>query len=343
MLTTKDGAEYREAFGQWLRTGLWPLSPEVKRGHQNGGGNPNHNLNNGQFTFGPGGAAGPDFRYRQTDTGIRPAQTRPALPSANPAPPRPTAAPASGSKPAQTRPVLPPASPTAKPVQLRPATAPTTPVAKPKKASSKNIANGTNDSDGQINAEQITYGVINTRLALPGVTADARDQLEKFVNGTPNPKGGKVYEIGSAGSNEVRDSDYVKELDAHVQANIAKRNGGKIPDGYYEELNKDDKTNSDPRRFEAFRSAGVKEAIQPFGLHVTLADVIGSFTYRLKVHVSGSKVTYTGINDTTLGSFHFGNLKKTNGIDSKLVDPIPGSGPLGTISQTAKFEFIKRY
>jgi hypothetical protein len=76
---------------------------------------------------------------------------------------------------------------------------------------------------------------------------------------------------------------------------------------------------------------------------VTLANVIGSFTETLKVHVSGGRVTYTGVNETTLTSFFGGNYLNTHGYSKNLVNPEPDSGPLGKINQTVIFQFPKRY
>ncbi len=104
---------------------------------------------------------------------------------------------------------------------------------RPPKASPNNIAHGTNSSKNQVVVENFAYTTIKTRLALPGVTSAAHDQLTRFVDGMPESKSSTNYLIGSAGSNEMRDSDYSRELNTHVQSAIAKRNGGKIPDGNY--------------------------------------------------------------------------------------------------------------
>jgi hypothetical protein len=301
MLTTQEDTEYRESFNLWLRTGRWPISPEVKKG------NPYHDPTNGEFTFGPGGSGAGRLRVGETAPNAKPEQPRPA---------------STGTKPVPPRQAL---------------------VEKPKKASPLNIANGTNRNPRQIAAETIASKIIEARLARPGVTADARYELQRFLDGAPSDTVGKTYVLTSAGSKEVRDSDYGKELDAHVQARIAKRNGGKIPDGDYEELKSPEVKDPSPNSFETFRSAGFKEFFKPFGPKVTLADVIGSFTQPLKVHVRNGLVTYTGINVTTLRSFAAANALGVRGIDLGLVDPKPDSGPLGEISQTVIFQFPKRY
>ncbi len=79
---------------------------------------------------------------------------------------------------------------------------------------------------------------------------------------------------------------------------------------------------------------------------MTLADVVGSFTETLAVTVRGGKVTYRGVNKTTLQSFWFGNILHRTGIDSyigTIKDPDPGSGPLGTVTQTIYFQVPKQY
>jgi hypothetical protein len=272
-------------------------------------GNPYHDPTNGEFTFGPGGPGAGRLRVGETAPNAKPAeQPRPASTGAKPVPPRQALA------------------------------------EKPKKASPLNIANGTNRNPSQIAAESIASTTIQARLAWPGVTADARYELQRFLDGTPSDTVSKTYVLTSAGSKEVRDSDYGKELDAHVQAMIAKRNGGKIPNGDYVELQpEEDDRLKNPNRFETFRSAGLKEFFKPFGEKVTLVDVIGSFTQPLKVHVRNGLVTYTGINVTTLRSFAAANALSGRGIELGLVDPEPDSGLLGKINQTVIFQFPKRH
>lgn len=50
-----------------------------------------------------------------------------------------------------------------------------------------NLANGTQATFEQIAAEHAASTTIRTGLLGPGVTPAARDQLTRFVNGTPNP------------------------------------------------------------------------------------------------------------------------------------------------------------
>jgi hypothetical protein len=272
--------------------------PEQK-GKDNGGGNPNHDLDNGQFTFGPGGPRQSEPRRQLAD--IKPA---------------------SGSK-------IPESGNAGKPSQ-----------ALPPKASRFNIAHGTNASPAQITAEWAADATIRTRLVGSGVTPAAREQLTRFVEGISNPPDGALYPVGSAGSNEVRDSPYVRELDVWVQRAIAERNGDTIPDGKYTELGPRDKSTS-PKMFETFRSAGLAEALKPFGEHVTLGDVIGSFTEKLTVTVKDGHVTYRGVNKTTVRSFAYGNISNENGVENVIENPLVG--PLGTIKQVVYFRFRKRY
>jgi hypothetical protein len=331
MSATLQSHSYRRSFNIWLRTGRWLEVPEYK---QNGG-NPNHDPDNGQFTFGPGGP-------RQGGARPEPAHHTPSH-----------QAPSHQAKPA------------------------TPPAPKPAKASPRNIAHGTNASAVQIGAETLAVDVISARLALPNMTPAARDQLEKFISGKRNPSDNMIYAIGSDGSNEVRDSPYIRDLDVHVQKEIASRNSGVIPDGMYIELTSDDiahgKDKGDARhtRFMFFPQAGGRELALAFAPHVTLADVVGSFTNRLEVHVSHGKLTYRGVNLTSIASFAANHFRAEHLQPDKLMSHLPsnlpaplrerirnhvrdyvqghelrkpvtsadiGSGPLGTVRQTIYFE-----
>lgn len=304
MRTDTSSLPYHNAFNHWLRTGRWVEVPEQK-GKDNGGGNPNHDPENGQFTFGPGGPRQSEPRRQLAD--IKPA---------------------SGSK--------------------KPVHAAIPKPAQPPKASPKNIAHGTNASPGQIRAEHLAVEVISTRLGGIGVTPAARDQLDKFLSGDRNPDDNMVYLIGTAGSNEMKDSLYAIELNAHVQKDIARRNGWAIPDGNYLELTQSDVNNGadishDPNRFMPFRSAGPLEYILSLGPTVTLADVVGSFTNRIEVYVKDGLLTYKGVNQTSLGSFAENNFRHNINLGPKIQDADIGSGPLATIQQTIYFQFpIKR-
>ncbi len=289
---------YRSAFNHWLRTGLWVEVPEQK-GKNNGGGNPYHDPDNGQFTFAPGGARHSEPRRQLADIHPSSGGKTPAAGTAD--------------KPSQD---LPP------------------------KASKLNVAHGTNSSPAQITAERAADAAIRTRLVGSGVTPAAREQLTRFVEGIPNPPDGALFPVGSDGSNEVRDSPYVRELNFWVQRAIAKRNGDTIPDGVYTEL-RPGKTSTSPKEFETFRSAGLAEALKPFGEHVTLADVIGSFTEKLTVTVKDGHVTYRGVNITTIDSFAYGNIRNRLNPGKKLKDP--EKGPLAPIKQVVYFRFRKRY
>jgi hypothetical protein len=69
---------YRRSFNAWLRTGRWLEVPE----HKQNGGNPNHDPENGQFTFGPSGPAHDAVRPESA----RPLPNHPARPATPPAP-----------------------------------------------------------------------------------------------------------------------------------------------------------------------------------------------------------------------------------------------------------------
>lgn len=229
------------------------------------------------------------------------------------------------------------AAPTPKPKPAQ-TTAP-----KPTQPSPRNIAHGANASARQSAAKLAAVQAIQARLATPGVSPTAAVVLENFLKGVPDPAGGTVYRVGSAGSNEVRDSAYGKELHQHVQAKIAARNAGIIPDGDYLELlptevgGKVDRENN-LRRFEPYRSAGITEFVRSFGNDVNLMDVIGSFTLPIKVTVKDGVITYQGVNKMGLRSFAAQNFRSLIGLGGGVVDLDAGSGELATTTQIVYFQ-----
>ena len=212
---------------------------------------------------------------------------------------------------------------------------------KPKKASIFNIAHGTNANSIQIEEELRAYVMIGGRLLGQGLTTAAQDQLTKFLMGIPNPNNLMIYEVGSDGSNEIKNSSYIKKLNSDIQKSIRARNNGIIPEGLYtEEQPPGDKYKYlGVRGFDSTPPAESLEYVKPFGPNVDLADVVGSFTFPLEVKVKNDIVEYTGVNVTSLRSFSGANIIQRLGSDAKIINAPENSGPLGNLKQKIIFQF----
>jgi len=148
----------------------------------------------------------------------------------------------------------------------------------------------------------------------------ARKELEKFRTGKHDGVP-SFYYYQSQGQKELLDGAYYQELTKHLILELAKWYNGKIPssNGLFMQSN-------------SFRIFSPQDAVIQVMDGIDLDDIIGTFTYYIRVTTNNGIIYFSGINKISLESYSGENYLRHGLVDN------PEIGALSSTTQIFEWQ-----